>query len=228
MKTLPLSLHLVLFVLVAITLLFSAGDKDVAVVIKVKGEAQIKSENGKWENLKLGRRLISGDVVKTGTTSLVAIVFTDDKSMLKIRSSSEFKVEGERDEKGIKKKLSMGVGQLWAKINPKGSGFRMVTPSGVAAVRGTEFYAIVDSEGRTTLIGIEGIVELINELGRILVSEGQTGFLEKDIKPSSEQTKTFDDWAESDETGGNWIEIEFENDDGTKKKLRINYQEENE
>jgi len=200
------------------------ASRDVALVLKVKGNARLKSPRRNWSLLRRGKRLQGGDKVRTGEESLVAIVFTDDKSMMKIHSESEVSIKGERTKKGIRKRIFMNIGQLWARINPKGGGFRVETPSGVAAVKGTEFYLFRDATGQMTVIGIRGLVELFNDLGKVMVGKGQTGILKKGIKPRLEKTVKVNDWAKegSDE---NEMQIEFENKDGVKKSLKIHYKE---
>jgi len=201
-----------------------ADTREIAFVLKVKGIGEIKSGNQNWKPLRRGRRLNDGDRIRTGNESLVAVIFTDDKSMMKIRSESEVSFYGKRKKKGIAKRITMNLGQMWAKINPRGAGFRLETPSGVAAVKGTEFYGIIDDMGQTTIIGIEGLVELFNELGSVLVGKGQTGRAAKNAKPNVEKTKEFEDWAKMDKSEGN-IEIEFQDADGVKKRMKIRYKE---
>ncbi len=199
-----------------------ATTRDLALVFKVKGDAKFKSGYRDWTTLAKGQRLSSGDRIRTGDDALVAIVFTDDKSMLKIRSEAEVSLGGQRTEKGVAKRLAMDFGEMWAKVNPNGAGFRMETPSGVAAVKGTEFYGVVDALGNMTIIGIDGLVELLNNLGSVLVGKGQTGQAQKGQKPGLGDSGQFDDWAKLDQTEGN-IEIEFENADGVKKQIEIQY-----
>src|SRR3990172_3748370 len=202
-----------------------AVTRDIAIVLKITGTAQVKSGQSNWETLQKGRRLQDGERVRTGAESLVALVFTDDKSMMKIRSNSEVTFSGERQEKGILKRLSMNVGQMWAKVNPTGAGFRIETPSGVAAVKGTEFYTLVDEFGNTVVIGLEGLLELINQLGSILVGEGQTGTMSKTNAPNVKDTEKYDDWAQTGDDKS--LSIEFESEDGnTKKNLKIRYRNE--
>ncbi len=196
--------------------------KEIALVIKVQGEVFVKSEKSDWQKVANGRRLHSGDFIKTGENALVAIVFTDDKSMIKIRSNTQIQLDGERDEQNIKKTVKMTLGQVWSKINPKGRGYRMVTPSGVAAVRGTEFYSIVDAAGSTTIIGIEGMVSLFNQVDSVLVTAGTTGSVEKGKAPTLQDTIGFQPWAESDDTADT-LEIEFEDADGNIKQLKLKY-----
>lgn len=220
------NVHFVLFLLLCgvISSGMAQTAKEIALVIKVQGVAQVKSGDGVWQTLQNGRRLHSGDHIKTEKDALVAIMYTDDKSMVKIRSQSFIQLNGERDEQGIKKSLLMTLGQIWSKINPKGAGYRLITPSGVAAVRGTEFYGSVDLTGKTTIIGISGIVSLYNKIDSVLVTAGKTGTIEKDTAPILADTIGFTPWADSDETADT-LEIEFEDANGVRKKLKLKYQE---
>ena len=213
------------FVLLSFLMPLALADasKEIAVVIKVKGSALIKSGGNSWATLKNGRRLNNDDLIKTGKDALVAIVFTDDKSMLKIRSSSQFQLKGKRTEKGVAKKLLLMMGQVWAKITPKGAGYQMVTPSGVAAVRGTEFYSLVTAL-KTTIMGMGGSVELFNKLGSVMVTANKTGVIEKGKAPVLADTKGFEAWAETDDVSQS-LDIEFKDENGAKKKLKIRYQE---
>ena len=223
MQTAKKYLTVLIIVSFFIPLALADAEKEIAVVIKVKGAAVIKSGESKWRPLTKGQRLDSDDLIKTGKDALVAIVFTDDKSMLKIRSNSQFQLKGERTEKGIAKKLLLMMGQVWSKITPNGAGYEMITPSGVAAVRGTEFYSIVEAL-KTTIIGISGSVEIRNAMGSALAGANKTGVMEKGKAPVVSNTKGFEGWAETDDVSQS-LDIEFENDDGVKKKMKIRYQE---
>lgn len=212
-----------------LSLIFSgyAGAQDnreIALVIKAVGIVEIKSAEGKWHPVQIGQRLHSGDFLRTGEEALVAIVFTDDKSMIKIRSSSQFQLEGERRKEGITKRLLITVGQVWIKIFPRGGGFRMVTPSGVAAVRGTEFYAYVTEQGRTTIFGIDGEVELYNYQGKVSVTSGKMGEIKRDEAPTVSDAVTVNRWAEDDDVSQS-LEIEFIDDQGKMKTLKLRYEE---
>ncbi|NOZ57549.1 MAG: hypothetical protein GXO73_12265, partial [Calditrichaeota bacterium] len=157
-------------------LAYAAVDRDVALVLKSKGDAKVrKAITKKWEQAKRGKRLDSGDLVRTGEDGLVALVFTDDKSMLKVRANSDVTIRAKREKKSVSKRIFMEVGQLWAKVTKGQTDFRVETPSGVAAVKGTEFYGMVDRDGTFTVIGIQGLVELFNRYGSVMVGPGKTG-----------------------------------------------------
>lgn len=198
---------------------------DVAVVLKTKGKVDVtRVQNRPAEIAKQGTRLHNGNLLHTGDESLAALVFTDDKSLLKVRSNSKVAIKGMRQQNSIVKTIAMEFGQLWAKVTKSAAPFRVQTPSGVAAVKGTNFYCITDEAGKMIIICLEGAVELANALGKVLVNAGYTGTLEKDQAPTV-RPSTPDEipsWGEDDSTGGSF-EIEFEDASGQKKRLKINY-----
>jgi len=71
---------------------------------------------------------------------------------------------------------------------------------------------------------IEGIVELMNKLGKALAKAGQTGKLVNGQPPEVFPTdpESVPDWAEDDKQS-NELQFEFEDSDGNKKNLKIIY-----
>lgn len=200
--------------------------KDVAVIIKAQGNVQInKSSDGQWQIASRGGRLDASNQVRTGDASLAALVFTDDKSMLKVRSNSTVVINGTRQQNRVAKSIYMEAGELWAKVTKGRSEFRVETPSGVAAVKGTEFYGILDSAGNLFIFCIDGIVELFNRLGRELVERGYTGRCSANEAPETSLTdpNELPDWGQDTDEGGE-IEIEFQDEGGNKKRMKIRYQ----
>lgn len=205
--------------------LFAQSDTDLAIVLKSKGKVQVKKEKSpQWRDGKQGIRLDSGDIIKTYDQSLAAVMFTDDKSMLKVRDNSTLAIRGKRSDNTLAKRISCSLGNFWIKVSKQKSKLLVETPAGVAAVKGTEFYGVVDSDGNTVIIVIEGIVQLMNKLGEILVKAGQTGKLIKGQAPESSTTdpKSLSNWAEEDKTK-NELQFEFQDSDGNKKNLKIIY-----
>jgi len=82
-------------ILILTTILFANISKDVAIVLKSKGTVRVKkSTTNKWLDGKRGRRLDSDDLVRTSKNSLAAVMFTDDKTLLKVRESSTLVIIG--------------------------------------------------------------------------------------------------------------------------------------
>jgi ferric-dicitrate binding protein FerR (iron transport regulator) len=206
-------------------------EKDVALVLKTVGQVEVNSfTNGAWQNATRGTRLHAGTQVRTGEEALAAIVFTDDKSLLKVRSNSKVVINGKREpsasgSRRITKTIAMEFGEMWAKVTKGASPFRVETPSGVAAVKGTIFYGLLDANGNFFVICLDGIVDLINQFGNVLVNAGETGISSPDRAPESRPTDPDEvpTWGNDNGNGGE-IEIEFQDDNGQKKKLKIRYE----
>lgn len=214
---------------VLITLWVDTGialPRAIAFVLKASGDVQYRpGTKGTWKRLRSGTRLRSGDRIQTGSMSLVSIVFTDDKSLMKIRSYSDVTIKTKKKQKTLSKRIFAHFGELWFKVTRNQSEFAVETPSGIAAVKGTEFYAIIGKDGQTTIIGIEGIVQLITRLGKALVKAGNSGTFDEDSAPSIGKTEPgkVPSWGD-DSPNGDILELEFQDKDGNKKKLRIIFQ----
>lgn len=205
-------------------------EKDIALVLKTAGQVQTNGGNGAWQNAPKGTRLHAGVQVRTGNESLAAIIFTDDKSLLKVRSNSQVVINGKRETSAstggrIVKNIAMQFGGLWAKVTKGTAPFRVETPSGVAAVKGTMFYAIMMDDERFMIVCLDGLVELINQFGSVMVKAGETGTSSPDQAPESHPTTPDEmpNWADDSEGSGD-MEIEFQDGNGQKKKLKIRYQ----
>ncbi len=203
------------------------GARDIAIILKTTGKVEVGMAGEKrWRPGDRGTRLGSGDRVRTKENSLATLIFTDDKSLLKLRSDSELTLAGEREKGTVSKRLRMAAGELWAKITKGGGGYRLETPSGVAAVKGTEFYLLVAEDGTTTAIVLEGVLELLNSLGSIQVGAGYTGFMRSDAAPDTSASGTIPDWGGEDVTltgEEGELRIEFRDETGAKRYLLIRY-----
>jgi len=230
MFRLPLSKQIVIagiiLILISIQLPVSYGyQKSIALVMKATGNAKLnRANNRSWENFNVGTRLNSGDRIKTENNALVAIMFTDDKSLMKVRSQSLVTIQAKKEKQTVSKRIFASFGELWFKVKKGVRNFQLETPSGVAAVKGTEFYAIVTKDGEMKIIGIEGIIQLFNKLGSVLVNAGQTGQIDEG-KPAVEKSdpSQIPDWGEQAKNEKE-LQLEFEDSDGNKKTLKIIFQ----
>ncbi len=226
MKKLPL---VILFLSAFVsTTLMAKTDRDVALIFKVKGKVNIvKSEKNRSVLARRGLRLDAGDQIRTEQNGFTALIFTDDKSMMKIRGNSDVIIRGKRQKKTFTKRIFMEIGEAWVHVSPQlASDFRIETPTGVAAVKGTEFYTIVDQDGNVSIFATKGIVELINQMGSIMVHAGEAGFSDGKSEPKVEKIKPGQapGWAKSDGSAAEKVlEIEFEDKDGAKKRMKIYY-----
>lgn len=132
-----------------------------ATIMKASGEANLyrKSEPEFPVSAEVGMGINIGDAIRTGESGYAAMVFSDDKSMLKIRKNSEIIIEEIFSSRAVK----MNSGRILIKVT---SGitktYRVETPISVASVKGTEFWVISSPEYGDRFYGIEGLVEIIN------------------------------------------------------------------
>ncbi len=201
-----------------------AADDFVAVVIKSKGKVTLTrpGENRTWKAEK-GMVIRSGDRIETGVASFCAIKFLDDKSLLRIKEKSECVVEGKKEQGRIDKNIFVEVGSFFASIFKQRGQFLITTPTSVASVKGTKFWTLQQRNGPTTYIGIEGLIDISNKGGRILLRAGQTGIVKDKNTPPIARLTNPDEVPLEEEGDENrqFIEIEFRDADGKRKVMKI-------
>lgn len=115
--------------------------------------------------IEKGDKVSVGTTIKTGADSRAVIVITP-RSAIRVSANSEVLIEVV-DETASPKKVTIDLkdGSLGALLKPNAASeldFRVRTPSGVAAARGT-FYAVVVKDGKGYAQVKEGRVEIIPE-----------------------------------------------------------------
>lgn len=226
---------LVIFLLLGVSVNngVSAVDKGIALTLKVAGDAQIKKAGtDKKVPLKFGTRLDDGDWIKTGADGFVSLIFSDDKSMLKLRPSTEITISGKRDsQSNISKRISLEVGQLLAKVEQQRGTLEIATPTSVASVKGTEFWVVVYEDGTTEVFTLGGLVQLLNRFtGNISeVKPGEVGQSDPDggvnVNPADPNRVPNDPDQGDDGNDAKTIEIDVKDDPaGRKRTIRLNYE----
>ena len=217
---------ILLALLLALPVLSFAGATTVAVALTVKGDAQIQKVDGDWKDITFGTIIDHGDKIRTGEDGFVALAFTDDKSQIKIRPNTEITIQAERnDDFSLAKRIEMQLGELYANVKKQRGDLKIATPTSVASVKGTEFWVMVDENGFTRVLTLEGIVSLLSQLtgeaqdivaGNI-GSIGEGGTLEMDGYSVAEVPE-----FEGDVPTTQTIEIEvYDADSGTMKTITI-------
>ena len=202
----------------------------IAVATKVKGIAEIMKVGKKdFNNLRAGSILEDGDKIRTGKSGFVAIIFIDDKSMLKIKEDSEAVITGRKTTKDISKKINIDGGTIRASITKQNVDFVIQTPTSVASVKGTDFWMIVDELLGDQVIGLEGQVSLVNtETGReVMVTTGMTGNSTPDGQVGVSDTNVSsipEDPSDSSQEGPSQVRIYLEGPNGEQKVFIIDYQ----
>ena len=201
----------------------------IAVATKVKGLVEIMPI-GKTEffDLKAGTILSDGDKIRTGKSGFAAIIFIDDKSTLKLKGDTEAVISGQRTAASISKKINMDTGTVRATVKKQNADFVIQTPTSVASVKGTDFWLLTDPVTGDQVIGIEGIVGLMNsETGQeVDVTEGMSGTSTPDGNLGVNETdpSTIPEDPSTDQEGPSQIKIYLEGPNGEQKVMIIEYQ----
>lgn len=211
-------------------LIFSiAFGNKIAVATKVKGLVEIMPTGKKdFLDLKSGTILSDGDKIRTGRTGFAAIIFIDDKSTLKIKGNTEAVISGQRTAASISKKINMDIGTVRATIQKQNTDFVIQTPTSVASVKGTDFWLITDPVAGDQVIGIDGIISLVNsETGQeVEVTEAMSGISTPDGNVGLDETNpaSIPDDPSDEQDGPSQIKIYLEGPNGEQKVLVIEYQ----
>ncbi len=206
--------------------------KAIAIIMTVKGDVEVKKGDAGWASAAFGTVLDDGDKIRTGDDGFLAIVFTDDKSQLKIRPGTEITLNGERDEDyNIAKRVNLEIGELFADVTKQKGSLQVATPTSVASVKGTEFWVIVQIDGVSQVMTLEGLVEFLSlETGQTIEVDAGTQALIDELGDITITEIADDDIPDMiDELLElKTIEVEFIDQDGNTKKLLLKYEEEQE
>lgn len=179
MKSNLMKIFLINFVLLFLCL-NSQPNSSIAVLSKVKGEVSVKNNSDFKDFIKVNPGYIfkDGDHVKTGINSFAVLIYLDDKSMVKLKSSTSLVINGIKDGNGINKNLNLNNGAIKSIINKQKKGeFKVTSPTSVASVKGTSFWSVTNFDQGDTFFNEEGIVEIKNLISGEIIDllENQTG-----------------------------------------------------
>ena len=144
----------------------------VAKLIKVEGVVKIKRLGMQNYNeiAQVGGDINNGDAVKVGDYGYAALIFIDDRSVVKIKPNSQFEIMDTKNTRSV----NIEFGTILNKIEKENrtKTFRVVSPVSVASVKGTEFAAMINPSGVDQFIGKEGLFEVFNSVSGKTVSVG--------------------------------------------------------
>jgi ferric-dicitrate binding protein FerR (iron transport regulator) len=181
--------------------------------------------------LDLGDLLNDGDDAFTLAGTRAAIRFTDDQSLVRMNENTVLRVRAEGTDRGsLRRVIELEGGELWARITGRpGTETQVRTPSGVAAVRGTDFIVRHDpTTGATTVITLEGLLEFFNDGGLVEIPAGRKVTVESgDQVPETSPVEAGDldptrrlleDQAEEDQ---DVVEVTITGADGRSVTIRV-------
>jgi hypothetical protein len=214
---------LVFGLLVLIPASIYAAQDVIAFFGEVKGEVTVTRANpGKTEPARIGMFLHPGDGIKTGAESYTSIIFQDDGSRVKLDPNTSLTLQATRQKKKLSKKMSLGVGKMWAKVSKKqGTDFQVTTPTSVASVKGTSFGLEEKPFPETHLWVLADQVLFTNGIQTIVVNQGQHAVSTSD---SMNVDNIGDAGCDLVDQGEHKIRIQFEDSSGNSKDLVIEFE----
>ncbi|OBZ97134.1 TonB-dependent receptor [Pararhizobium polonicum] len=140
-----------------------------SVIARKSGEEVRFVDISGWRYVDLKQDLLSGDVLRTNATGQLAVLFSDRTQVRLGRNTSLLVKQMGGGDTG----LELQSGTIWARAERGGQGVVIDTPAAAAAIRGTDWTMTVGPDGKTSLIVLEGLVELSNAYGSVKVAQGE-------------------------------------------------------
>ena len=170
MRNTQLSKYLLISIIIFICSIVKG--ESVARIMKAEGLVYIKRLGMQTyaEAAQVGAAINNGDAIKVGEYGFAAVIFLDDRSVVKIKADSQFEFMDTRNTRS----LNIEFGTILNKIEKENRNktFRVVSPVSVASVKGTEFSALINPSGVDQFVGKEGLFDVFNSVSGQTVSVG--------------------------------------------------------
>lgn len=160
-------------------------------LLKMKGHAEYSlAGRDEWLPPQIGHSFCNGDKVRTGGNGQVALLMADE-TLIQLTRNSLFifkdvaptsgwnrirEVFPAKNEKTKKSTYGLDKGEMWLLNKNHGADIDVQTPAITAALRGTEFTIVVTDDGLSTVKIQEGMVQVANAHGALMVSSGEEAF----------------------------------------------------
>lgn len=142
-------------------------------IVAAKGGEELRFvKAGDWQPAEVRQDLLDGDSLRTNAIGNLAILFAD-RTQIRVGRNSTLTVRDVAASGSGTTQLDLQAGNVWARAARGGSGVDIKTPAAVAAIRGTDWSLTVDGSGKTSLVVLEGVVELRNAQGSVTVNQGE-------------------------------------------------------
>ncbi|SNR87052.1 FecR family protein [Puniceibacterium sediminis] len=154
------------------------------VISRVGGETVRFATETDFQELVVGQVLVDGDIVRTGQTGAVALLFVD-RTAMRLHPNTELAIRQVSD---TQTSLELTSGKVWARTpRETNSPITVQTPSAAAAIRGTDWTLSVDAGDVTSVFVYDGEVDLTNAQGSISAGAGTGVSASRDGAPQSVQ-----------------------------------------
>ncbi|MEO7741728.1 MAG: tetratricopeptide repeat protein [Usitatibacter sp.] len=154
-----------------------------AEIVSLKGKGDYSlSPAGGWTPAKVQQRVDPGTWLRTQQDSKMSLLLADQtNAAIDANTTLQVKVaDGGAARKSIVD-FQKGKGRFETRTPTRS--FSMATPTGLAAIRGTEWVVEVEDDGRSSFTVVEGEIDISNDQGSLSVGADEQGVLEKGRAP---------------------------------------------
>ncbi|MBC8044209.1 MAG: FecR domain-containing protein [Rhizobacter sp.] len=215
----------------------NAETADIAIIARVVKQVDYRQPKTDWIKAERGKRLNSGDDVRTGEASTSILQFVDG-TVVRVQPNSELKVRGQIDQKTSRmdKGIDVTLGKLGFDVRRReGEQFRFSSPTAVASIKGTEGSFTVDPErvvftvlSSKALSGPAATLELLIgnkqtfdvNVGETVVIDTKTAAANKHVTTALE-LKMAEEAKVSAKVEGGKITIRFRTKQGDIKEIEV-------
>jgi len=146
---------------------------------QTNGVQVARRESEWWDPGYVGQALEPGDRVKTGPHTRAVVRYSDTREQPLGPDSLLLIQEGPA--RSITAKLLRGFGYLLSRERP--GLFSIGTPAHNAIIKGTDVHVAVADDGTTTLLVLDGVVEVTNQFGSLELTNGQASVTKPNEPP---------------------------------------------
>ncbi|MFC1509129.1 FecR domain-containing protein [Candidatus Omnitrophota bacterium] len=180
----------------------------VAIVLRINGALDYRENaTSDWKQAKAKQALYDGYQIKTETGNKAVIHYASSGSRVLVNENTELEVQAVRAAAGQRpstERTRLMIGEVFSRVK-SGSNYDVETPTSVASVRGTEFNSSFSEDGEATFLVIdESVVEVMNQLGSVLLSQRQTISVSEGDTPSDDEVTTLTE--DEADTAVDWVE----------------------
>ncbi len=130
------------------------------------------------ESLRVRRALYFGDMVATGASTKVTLLFGDG-AQVRLRENTAVRIESSNT-RGKANLISVLSGEIWARLRP---GNTIGTRTAALGVLGTEI-RLAATDDTSTLTVLEGLVDFHNDFGGVMVETNQQSVARQGMAPT--------------------------------------------
>ncbi len=151
-----------------------------ATVQTLIGAASVRPSGARaTEPLRVRRALYVGDIVATGASTKLTLLFGDG-AQVRLRENTAVQIESPSAARGKANLLRVLGGEIWARLRP---GNTIGTRTAALGVLGTEI-RLATTDDSSTLTVIEGAVDFHNDFGAVKVETNQQSVARQGLAPT--------------------------------------------